>query len=220
VAREIGYAHTETLDDPGFEPPNESLVARLYLAGLGGRTQQIGVVLYDGVTELGLSGLIDPYLGTFSSRTFVMAPERRIVQSRGGFQLLPRYTFNQVPPVDRVLVPASDNDIARHAAVAAWSGFQPGRPAEDLYRSVGHGESAYDVSLRDLALTYNGAYARLVADTLFYPVDTALFRGATWPVREVLTQIALMLLGAAVVFGATHLKCRTRSQLQVKPQIA
>jgi hypothetical protein len=48
------------------------------LVGLDGPREQLGILLYVGVTELGHSGLIDPY--TLSARTFVMAPERRIVQ--------------------------------------------------------------------------------------------------------------------------------------------
>jgi AraC family transcriptional activator FtrA len=206
VANQIGYAHTEVLDDPAFQSPNDSLVVRATLAGLVATTDRIGVVLYDGVTELGISGLIDPYLGTFSARTYAMAPERTIVHTRAGFQLVPRYTFDTVPSLDRVLVPASDNDTARRQAGAAWTKLQPTTPAEDLYASVGHGESAYDVSFRDLARTHDGVISRVVANMLFYPVDEVQFRGAAWPVDEVLGQLGLMVLGAAIVFGATHLR--------------
>ena len=48
--------------------------------------------------------------------------------------------------------------------------------------------------------------ARVVADMLFYPADEVQFRGAAWPIREVFGQVGLMLLGAALVYGATHLR--------------
>src|SRR5438105_10533487 len=149
-----------------------------------GPKEQVDVLLYDGVTELGLSGLLDPFLGSFSARTFVMAPDRGIVQSRAGFQLLPRYTLGDVPALDRVLVAAGENDAAKHEVVAAWSAIQPGRPVDDLYRNVGNNETAYDVSFQDLAHSRNGVVARVVADTLFFPAEAALFRGAAWPIAR------------------------------------
>src|SRR5437879_13818194 len=37
--------------------------------------QQLGVLLYDGVSEFGLAGLLDEEVGSTSANTFVMAPE-------------------------------------------------------------------------------------------------------------------------------------------------
>jgi AraC family transcriptional regulator, transcriptional activator FtrA len=74
VARQIGYTQTGALDNPAFQPPDFMLQTG-FTVGLEGPKQQLGALLYDGVTELGQSGLIDPY--TLTARTFVMAPERR-----------------------------------------------------------------------------------------------------------------------------------------------
>jgi hypothetical protein len=112
------------------------LPLRIELAGLVATDDQLGVVVYDGVTELGLAGLIDPYLGTLSARTYAMAAERQIIPSQGGFQLLPRYTFQDVPRLDRVLIPAGESASARHAAAAAWSAHAPARPLMMLGAAV------------------------------------------------------------------------------------
>jgi transcriptional regulator GlxA family with amidase domain len=175
VAREIGYTQTAALDDPNFQPPtlNDFLVPTFINAALEGPKQQLGVLLYDGVTELGLSGLVDPYTGSATARTFLMAPERRIVTSRNGFEFLPRYDFSSVPALDRVLVPAGDNNSAKQQVNAAWSAAEPGRRAEDIYQNVGIGETAYDASMRDLAQRHNVFLARAVADGLFYITDPA-----------------------------------------------
>lgn len=204
VARQIGYTQTGALDDPRFAAPADTLRSRAIHAALSGPKRQIGVLLYDGVTELGLAGLVDPYLGSFSARTFVMAPERRIVQSRDGFLFLSRYDFSTVPAIDRVLVPAGADRDAKQQVVAAWSRVQPRRPAEDIYRNVGLGGTADDASVRELARAYNPALARAVADALFYPTS-AQSPGAGWPATEVFAALALSLLGAAAVFGASHI---------------
>jgi hypothetical protein len=150
-----------------------------------------------------------------------MAPEHRIIRTRNGLDLLPRYSFESVPQLDRVVLAPGENATAKHAAEAAWSAVQPGLPALDLYGTVGHGESAYDVSFRDLAQTRNRFLAQHMANVLFYPADVAAqVPGAAWPVREALALIGAMLLGAALVFGATHLRLARRGRLQVIAQPA
>jgi hypothetical protein len=177
--------------------------------------------MYDGMTELGLSGIVDPLLGSFSVRTYGMAPEQRIIRTRNGLDLLPRYSFQSVPALDRVVLAPGENDLAKHEAEAAWSAFEPGRPAEDLYRTVGHGESAYDVSFRDLAQTQNRFLAQHMANVLFYPADTSQVAGAALPVPQVLVLMGFMLTGAALVFGLTHVRIgRRRGRLQPVAQPA
>ena len=208
VARQIGYTQTGALDDAAFQPPSREdfLLQTAISAGLTGPKQQLGVLLYDGVTELGESGLVDPYFGSQSAATLFVASERRIVRSRDGFPFVPRYDFSSVPAVDRVLVPAGDNPSAKRQVIAAWTATQPNRPAEDIYQNVGFGESAYDVSLRDLARTHTGTLARAVADSLLYTAAPKTFSGASGPIDEVVAVVALMLLGAGVVFAVTHVK--------------
>jgi transcriptional regulator GlxA family with amidase domain len=205
VARQIGYTHTEVLDDARFDPTDEGLTLRFSDAALSGPTERLGIVMYDGMTELGLSGIVDPLLGSVTVRTYGMSPEHRIVRTRNGLDLLPRYSFESVPALDRVVLAAGDNDLARHAAGAAWAVVQPGRPAVDLYASVGRGESAYDVSFRDLAQTRNLFLAQHMANVLFYPADvSAQVPGAVWPIREVLALLGAMLVGAGLVFIAAR----------------
>jgi hypothetical protein len=213
VARQIGYTHIDVLDDPRFDPTDESMAARLADAALSGPTEKLGILMYDGMTELGLSGIVDPLLGSVSVRTYGVAPAQRIIRTRNGLDLLPRYTFESVPSLDRVVLPAGENDLAKHEAEAAWSALDPERPALDLYRTVGHGESAYDVSFRDLAQTRNRLLAQHMADVLFYPADAAHIPGAVWPIREAVALIGCMLAGAVAVLVATRVRRSARPQM-------
>jgi AraC family transcriptional regulator, transcriptional activator FtrA len=221
VAQQIGYTHTEVLDEPRFDPTDEGLTLRLADAALLGPKEKLGVVMYDGMTELGLSGIIDPVLGSFSARTYGMAAEHRIIRTLNGLDLLPRYSFDSVPSLDRVVLAPGGNELAKHEAGAAWTAVQPGLPAVDLYRTVGHGESAYDVSFRDLAQTRNRFLAQHMANVLFYPADVeAQVPGAALPMHEVLTLIGTMLAGAGLVFGATHVRLPRRTRFQAIAQPA
>jgi putative intracellular protease/amidase len=203
VASQLGYTQTGALDDPRFDPPGNLRPLMAITSGFEGR-EQLGVLLYDGVSEFGLAGLLDPYVGSASSRAFVMGPERRVVRAASGFLFVPRFTFTTVPELDRVLIPAGEDSVARQQVVARWSAIQPSHPAEDVYRSVGHGESAYDASFEDLARTHNGPLAQTIASAIFYPLDSARLGGAAWPGRELLLAAMLVVLGAATVFGASH----------------
>jgi putative intracellular protease/amidase len=221
VAQQIGYTHTEVLDEPRFDPTDEGLTLRLADAALLGPKEKLGVVMYDGMTELGLSGIIDPVLGSFTARTYGMAAEHRIIRTLNGLDLLPRYSFDSVPSLDRVVLAPGGNELARHEADAAWTAVHPGLPAVDLYRTVGHGESAYDVSFRDLAQTRNRFLAQHMANVLFYPADVeAQVPEAAWPIRETLALIGAMLVGAGLVFGATHARLPRRTRLQAIAQPA
>ena len=220
VAREIGYTHTDVLDDPRFDPTDEGLTLRLTDSALSGPTEKLGVVLYDGMTELGLAGIIDPVLGSFSARTYGVA-DRQLVRTLNGLDLRPRYSYDSVPALDRVVLAPGENDGAKRAAAAAWSIVQPGRPALDLFASVGHGESAYDVSFRDLAQSRNRFLAQHMANVLFYPANVATdVPGAAWPIHEVLAVIGGMLAGAALVYAVTHVKLHPRRRMQAIAQPA
>jgi putative intracellular protease/amidase len=203
VARQIGYSQTGALDDPAFQPP-DFVSETVLTVGFEGPRQQLGILLYDGVTEMGQSGIVDAY--TLVARPFAIAPERRIIRSRDGFLFLPRYDLTTVPGLDRVVVPAGENDAAKQQVIAAWSALHPGRPVEDIYHNVGFGETAYDASIRDLAHTYGATLARGSADALFYTANPQDFTNASWPVNEVVAGLALMLLGAGIVFAASHIR--------------
>lgn len=130
--------------------------------------EQVGVPLYDGVSEFGLAGLIDLEVGSMSANSFLMAPERSIVRGATGFLFVPRFTFSTVPALDRVLIPAGEHNVSRQQVVAAWGSARSGPAVEDIYQDVGPGESAYDATLQDLARTRHGALAQTIASSVFY----------------------------------------------------
>jgi transcriptional regulator GlxA family with amidase domain len=229
VARQIGYTNTIYLDDPSWAWPSEQWptlqpfddrVGSILLTAAFRPQQNLGIPVFDGVSEAGLAGLIDPQSASLNIRTFAIAPDRNMVQSRNGFQFVPRYDFHTVPALDRVLVPAGPDTDARRQIVAAWSAEKAHRPVEDIFQNVPTGETAYEATFEDLARTQGGNFARNDASLWFYVMSPSRLDGADWNLADVLTPLLIGLLGAAVVYGASHLRLPQRGRLQAIPQPA
>ena len=238
VARQIGFTHTEVLDNPHFNPPDLTEILRVAaIAGFEGPKQQLGVLMYDGVTELGLSGIVDPMEGSLVARTLFVAPERTVIRSANGFLFVPRYGFDTLPSVDRVVVAPGvgvgvgvgvgagvgvgvlESSSAKQQVVAAWSTHQPQRPAEDVYQNVGFGEMAYDVSFEDIARSHSGSLGRSIANELLY-AGASQVNDAPGAVAEVLTALVVSVMGGAFVFAATHRGAQPRTRVRRIPQPA
>jgi hypothetical protein len=91
---------------------------------------------------------------------------------------------------------------------------------EDIFQNVGNGETAYEATFEDLARTQGGSFARADASILFYVMDPTRLQRADWTIQDVLTPLLLSLLGAAAVYGATHLRVSRRARLEAIPQPA
>src|SRR4029453_567379 len=124
---------------------------------------ELGVVLSDGVGELALAALIDPYTTTLAARTHTLAPERGFVTSQHGLTFVPRHDFRTSPRLDRVVLPGGAAPEAARQAGAAWARGRWGLPLDEIHAQVGAGEFAYDATLRGIAATRGGELAPLAA---------------------------------------------------------
>jgi AraC family transcriptional activator FtrA len=211
VARQLGYTHTGYLDDPSFQYPATPIVPVIEDGMFEWSQERLGVLLSDGVSEFALAGLLDPYTSSLAATAEVFAPQRAPIVSRDGLALLPRYDFRTVPALDRVVVPAGDATAARQEAGAAWERVRPDRPAEDIHRNVGHGESGYDATLQDLARYHNGMVAAAMAPILFDPTDQLALTGAAWPIEPIAAHLLLGLLGVGAVVLLGRIRPRRRA---------
>ncbi|HLG69100.1 MAG TPA: DJ-1/PfpI family protein [Chloroflexota bacterium] len=209
VAREVGYSHTSALDDPRYEPKPRfgAVVAN---AAFTFRQERVGLLLFDGVSEFGLAGIIEPYGGSLVTPVLTMTPQRNAVVGASGFLFIPRRDFSANP--DRVLLPPGSDASARQSSATGWSAAHPGRAAEDLYGPTGSGQAAYDVTLGDIERTRGAWLAQAVADTVLYPAE---FPAAGWPAGTIGTLLALAALAAALVFGSRRLVLTGRRELSV-----
>jgi transcriptional regulator GlxA family with amidase domain len=99
VARQIGYTHTNYLDNPRFQYPALSVGPLFENAAFSWHQEQLGVLLYDGVSEMDLAGLLDPYTSLLTAKISVFATKQGPITSRDGLIFLPRYDLQTVPVV-------------------------------------------------------------------------------------------------------------------------
>ena len=229
VARQIGYTNTQYLDDPSWTWPSEQWptiqplddrIGSIMLTAAFRQEQNVGVPLFDGVSEAGLAGLIDPQHASMNLHTFAIAPERSVIHSRNNYLFVPRYTFVDAPHLDRVLVPAGPDGTAKRQVIASWSADASHRPVEDIFQNVPARETAYDATFEDLARTQGATFGRSAASLWFYVMDSNRLQGSDWTLADVLTPLLISLLGAALVYGLSHLKLPRRAGLQQIPQAA
>jgi transcriptional regulator GlxA family with amidase domain len=216
VARQLGYTHTSYLDDPTFQAPNLGAFPLPLIENemFEWRKEQLGVLLSDGVSEMALAALLDPYTSSMTAKNYVFAPTRAVVRSRDGLTLSPRYEFRTVPALDRVVVPGGDLTASRQQAIAAWEQLRPDRPVEDVHREVGHGVSAYEATLQDLGRNHNSMVAMPIADALFVPTDSLRLADAAWPIEPIATHLALGFLGVAAVLIPGRIPLRRPSAVR------
>ena len=209
VARQLGYRRTDYLNDPSFRPtkPVAPLIAN---AAYSWGWQELGVVLYDGVGELALAALLDPYSSSLSTRTHTLAPQRGAVTSQHGLTFVPRYDFVTAPRLDRVVLPGGQVPDAARQAAAGWARAQRGLPLEEIHANVAAGEFAYDATLKDLARTRGSGLALVTGRVLFLPVEHLPLAGTAWPLDLLARPLALGLLGAGLLAGLLAARGRGR----------
>jgi transcriptional regulator GlxA family with amidase domain len=213
VARQIGYTHTNYLDNPRFQYPALPIGPLLENAAFSWHQDQVGVLLYDGVSEMDLAGLLDPYTSSLVAKASVFATKRAPITARDGLILLPRYDLQTVPALDRVVLPGGEPNSSQQQAVTAWNSLHPGRQAEAIQRTVGQGETAYDATIQDMARRYNGTVASATADILFVP-DAKLPADARLPIEPLAMPLLLGLLGIGLVFAISRIRFRRHTPVR------
>jgi putative intracellular protease/amidase len=184
VARQIGYPTTRYLDDPRWQSTASdiaSIAPALADAAYRWGWEKLGLVLADGVGELSLASVADPYSSFLTTRIYTLAPERAPIRSQHGLYFVPEYTFASAPHLDRILTP-----------------------------SAADGEWPYDASLRDLA-QHHGATAAITAGrNLFVATASGQSASPSFPIAPLVVVPALGLLGAGCVYGLGRLGRRQR----------
>ena len=204
AARAIGYPHYEITLSPDIPAsrlePTEDVIFPLN-AAFGWDRPTIGVVLRPGVDELKVASLADAYSGqAFAANVVTVAPERAVVRSALGVDLVPFADLANAPDLDRLIV-LGDGEV--DPAVADWA-WDRGLAPEALFADA-PGQFAFDVVLTDMARGINEPSVRVAAKLLEwpaapdYPGDVLQVSGGGWPWGLVVRPFAIGVLVRGLV---------------------
>jgi transcriptional regulator GlxA family with amidase domain len=127
VARQLGYRSTHYLDDPSFQPSMSFFAQVIPSIAYRFDREELGILLYDGVGEMALAGLVDPYTASYLARTHAVAPERRAIASRNGLTFVPRFDSRTALRLDRVVLRAATRRLPATTPSAPGARSVPSR---------------------------------------------------------------------------------------------
>jgi putative intracellular protease/amidase len=209
TAQAMGYPHIRFLDDPTSDIRASGDLAVLENFYRWDRSE-IGLLLYDGVRELEIASVIDVYPRSVAATIRTLAPQRTVIRSRHGLDLVPNAEFSTAPSLDRVLLPGNGQAPAAVAAVQAWTARRTSPAVEPIHAN---GSFLYDLTLGDLARSQSNAVARAAANVLEYPTRDLVLDGPAWQYDLLARPLALGVLGLGVALWLRHRAARHGSVL-------
>lgn len=197
VAQKIHYPSFAFVNDPQVEqyPTSDADLTPISLMNIFFHWDHPvdGVLLYDGIGELELASIFDTYAATYSAKLESVSQTRRLITTRYGLQIVPRWNFKDVPAVARLIVPGNQAQQLATAQVNAWESED--NLAQTVFPHADNpGGFAFDAPLQDLAQQVNIPTAILDAKRLEYRPGTIQVEGSGWPIW---LTIRPLLLGSA-----------------------
>jgi hypothetical protein len=224
VAKKMHYPSYAFVDQPQVE--QYSAGTDLTLVGLINilfhwNHPTAGVLLYDGINELELAATYDTYVATYTTQLMSVAQTRQLITTQYGLQIVPRWGFNDVPAMERLIVPGSQ---ARELAAAEIGGWQSnGNAAPVFYLHADNPAGfAFDAPLKDLARQENIPTAVLNAMRLEYRPGTIQTEGSAWPlwltIRPLLIGLASLTITLLISRRLRHPSLTARGGLTAQTQ--
>lgn len=201
VAQKLNYPFT---DSEKFDSPSVKLRDTLWLltAAYQWHKQHIGVFLDDSIGEINLTAVLDTYPRSFTARTISVAPERKIIHSQYGLDLVPRFDFTTTSKLDRLVV----LDNKSHLSLENWAKNKYNLEPEYLISlSKDSNRFVFDNTLQDLAQQENKPLAEIVAKTIEYRVDSINLEGKDVPISLLLKPLSIALISVAGIWGILRL---------------
>lgn len=180
-----------------------------------------GVLLYDGINELELASVYDTYAASYTIKLESVSQTRRLITTRYGLQLVPRWGFNDLPVVERLIVPGSQAHQMVATDMNAWQ--SNGNTAPIFYVHADNPDGfAFDVPLQDLARQENIPTAVLDAKRLEYRPGTVQTEGSSWPLWLTIRPLLVGLIGLATSLFITtrwrRPRLTTRNSMPIQTQ--
>jgi AraC family transcriptional regulator, transcriptional activator FtrA len=220
VARALHYPSFDFVAAPAVEQYHFSLPDSIFVLNgtFNWAKHDAGVWLYDGVGDLELAAVLDTFSASLTTRTFSVGDTRRIVTTRYGLQLLPRWDVDTLPPLDRLLVPGGTSAAQTNASLTALEG----RIVVPIVRMHDNARPsfAFEAPLADLARETNVPTAAFAAKRLEYRASSMQLEGTGWPILLTLQPLLIGAVGVSLVRWISRRYDQRREQHRVQQTTA
>ena len=217
VARRLGYPNLQFLDSPAYHTfeltPQRQLA--YYAAGANylflKNKQQLGIFLYDGVSEIEIAGIMDTYYVSAAYENVTIAAKPQVVRTQHNLFVIPEYDFESAPHLDRLLVPGGESTPTKQ--IEGWARVAQAIAVEYPQTSSIAGIAAYpfEAALKDIAWRQGQLVALNVARDIEYPTEHLKLRGFLLP-PILLIPLASGLTGLTATLAFNHLVISRKSQ--------
>jgi hypothetical protein len=204
IAQNMHYPSYAYVTSPQVE--QYSLSADMFIVGatnilLHPDHATAGVLLYDGASELELASIFDTYAASYTTSLLSVAQTRRPITTQHGLQLVPRWAFDDVPTIERLIVPGADARQLATADLKVWESTRQAAPVDFIHLNSPDA-FPFDAPLLDLARVENIPTAVLAAKRLEYRPGAVQTEGVIWPfwltVRPLLLGLASLAIAITV----------------------
>ncbi len=165
----------------------------------GAPRSNTGVLLYNGVGELDLASVFDTYPGSLGTVLNSVAPAHQWILTKHGLALLPRYDYNNVPAVERLLVPGQNAHQLAQTDTDAWLTDHSSVSVSYLHADLPD-HFVFDAPLLDLARSQNVPTAQMRQRRLEYRPPTLELSGAGWPWLKTLQPVVVGLASVLIMY--------------------
>ncbi len=204
IANELHYPNFDFVTHPQVEQYYPAPADAIYLlnASFDLSRASYGVLLYSGVGEIELASIFDTYPASFTTRTYAIAPEQRLISTKHGLKLFPRYSYTNVPVIERLLVPGRYAYQLATAETGIWRNDNV--PLVYLHADMPE-RFAFDAPLIDLAHVQDTPTAAMAAKRVEYRPLSLTFEGSDGSPILILLPLLVGLSSLVLVVGVEWL---------------
>jgi len=199
IAQAMNYPSYHFVNNPKVDPYYVDRTEMVYLLNIAFQWNETdtGVMLYEGMDDGALASIFDTYSASGTTQVYTIAPEIKPVVTKYHLNLVPRYTLETAPELDRLFVSGAEAEELATTEVGLWA--EAGKTTEPEYL---HADSAdrfiFDAPLEDLAKQEDVLTAKYGAKRLEYRADDLQYKGLPFSLESFGNALLTLLLAILV----------------------
>ncbi len=198
IAERMKYPSYHFVNHPKIDPYYIDQSEAIYLLNQAFQwnKKEIGVLLYDGMDDGELSTIYDTYAASGTTKVISLSSSDKPIVTKHHLNLIPKYSLQNAPDLDRLIVPGKEAKTLAADAVNQWKEVGGSLQPEFLHVQATD-RFMFDAPLEDLARQEDRLTAIYGTKRLEYRADSLTFEGRPFSVESF--GITILLVIAAIL---------------------